>query len=161
MLTTGFNYPGSAAVRYPRGVGTGIDAGNDLDGIEIGKGIVRQKGEKIALLAFGSLVSNALIVGEEMKATVVDMRFVKPLDKALILEISKTHSQIITLEENAVAGGAGSAVSEFLSSQNIQIAVKHIGIPDEFIEHGDPADLFNHCRLDVNGIKEQIKEIKL
>jgi len=159
MLTTGFEYEGSVAVRYPRGTGTGIDAGNDLQSIEIGKGVVRHQGEKIALLAFGSLVTNALIVGEDMNATVVDMRFVKPLDEALILEICKNHTQIVTLEENAIAGGAGSAVSEFLSSQNILIPVKHIGIPDEFIEHGDPIDLFELCQLDVKGIKNQILKI--
>ena len=156
MLTTGYKHEGSAAVRYPRGAGTGVDAGDDLQSIEIGKGVVRKQGEKTALLAFGSLVTNALIVGDEMNATVVDMRFVKPLDEALILEICKTHTQIITLEENAIAGGAGSAVSEFLSSQNIIIPVKHIGIPDEFIEHGDPMDLFELCQLDVSGIKNQI-----
>jgi 1-deoxy-D-xylulose-5-phosphate synthase len=158
MLTTGFEYTGCAAVRYPRGVGTGIDPGTDLTGIEIGKAIIRRQGEKIALLAFGSLLQNALIVGEQLNATVVDMRFVKPLDEVLITELTKTHSQIITLEENAIAGGAGSAVSEFLASQNIQVAIKHLGIQDEFIEHGDPEDLLKKCGLDVEGIKQQIKD---
>lgn len=157
MLTTGFEHSGCAAVRYPRGAGTGIDAGIELTAIEIGKAIVRRQGEKIALLAFGSLLQNALIVGEQLNATVIDMRFVKPLDKNLIIEISKTHSQIITLEENAIAGGAGSAVSEFLASSNIQIAIKHLGIQDEFIEHGDPNDLIKKCGLDVEGIKRQIE----
>jgi len=156
MLTTGFEHSGCAAVRYPRGAGTGIDTGSDLNSIKIGKAIVRKHGEKIALLAFGSLLQNALIVGEQLNATVVDMRFVKPLDKDLIVEISKTHSQIITLEENAIAGGAGSAVSEFLASKDIQIAIKHLGIQDEFIEHGDPNDLMKICGLDVEGIKRQI-----
>jgi len=156
MLTTGFEHKGCTAVRYPRGSGTGIDAGNDLDSIEIGKGVVRRQGEKIALLAFGSLVSNATIVAEAINATLVDMRFVKPIDEQLIIELSKTHSQLITLEENAIAGGAGSAVSEFLASQNIQIPIKHLGIHDEFIEHGDHADLLEKCGLDVEGIKKQI-----
>jgi 1-deoxy-D-xylulose-5-phosphate synthase len=156
MLTTGFEYNGSAAVRYPRGVGSGVDAGDDLQSITIGKGIVKKQGEKIALLAFGSLVKNAMLVGEEINATVVDMRFVKPLDKDLILELCKTHSQIITLEENVIAGGAGSAINEFLASQSIQIAIKNIGLPDEFIEHGDPNDLYQLCGLDIDGIKKQI-----
>ena len=156
MLTTGFKHKGCTAVRYPRGSGTGVDAGNDLETIEIGKGIVRREGEKIALLAFGSLVSSAAIVAEEINATLVDMRFVKPLDKQLIIELSKTHSQFITLEENAISGGAGSAVSEFLASQDIQTSIKHLGIQDEFIEHGDPNDLLQKCGLDVEGIKKQI-----
>ena len=157
MLTTGFEHFGCAAVRYPRGAGIGIDPGTDLIAIEIGKAIVRRQGEKIALLAFGSLLKNALAVGEQLNATVVDMRFVKPLDKELIIEICKTHSQIITLEENAIAGGAGSAVGEFLASQNIQVSIKHLGIQDEFIEHGEPADLLKICDLDVEGIKRQIE----
>ncbi len=158
MLTTGFEYSGCAAVRYPRGAGTGIDPGNELTSIEIGKAVVRRQGEKIALLVFGSLMQNALTVGEQLNATIVDMRFVKPLDRELIIELSKTHCQLITLEENAIAGGAGSAVSEFLASQNIQIAIKHLGIQDEFIEHGDPGDLIKKCGLDVDGIKRQIED---
>lgn len=156
MLTTGFEYSGCAAVRYPRGAGIGIEPENDLVGIEIGKAIIRRHGEKIALLAFGSLLQNALAVGEQLNATVIDMRFVKPLDKELIIEICKTHSQIITLEENAIAGGAGSAVGEFLASQNILVSIKYLGIQDEFIEHGEPADLLKKCGLDIEGIKRQI-----
>ena len=160
MLTTGFEFKGSAAVRYPRGAGTGIDAGESLETLEIGKGIVKRKrindGKGIALLAFGSLLKNAMIVAEEIDATVVDMRFVKPLDKELIIELSKSHSSFITLEENAIAGGAGSAVSEFLAEQDIQIPIKHLGIQDKFIEHGDPDDLLKLCELDVDGIKNQI-----
>lgn len=158
MLTTGFEYKGCAAVRYPRGAGTGIEAGTNLESIEIGKAIVRRQGKKIALLAFGSLLQNALIVGEEINATVVDMRFVKPLDHDLILELCKTHSQLISLEENAIAGGAGSAVSEFLASQNIQIPIKHLGISDKFVEHGDPDDLLKICGLDIDGIRKQVTQ---
>ncbi|MGB0495474.1 MAG: 1-deoxy-D-xylulose-5-phosphate synthase [Kangiellaceae bacterium] len=159
MLTTGFNHPGSAAVRYPRGIGTGADAGNTLENIEIGKGVIKRQGEKVAILAFGSLVSNGLKVAEEINATLVDMRFVKPLDEELILELCKTHSLLVTLEENVIAGGAGSAVSEFITMKNIQIAMKHIGIPDEFIEHGDPDELLKLCQLDAAGIKKQILNI--
>ncbi len=158
MLTTGFEYRGCAAVRYPRGVGIGVDAGDELVAIEIGKAIIRRQGEKVVLLAFGSMLKNALVVGEELNATVVDMRFVKPLDKDLIVALADTHSRIITLEENAIAGGAGSAVSEFLAQQNLQIVVQHLGIKDEFIEHGDPGDLLKLCQLDVEGIRTQISE---
>jgi len=158
MLTTGFEYGGSAAVRYPRGSGTGVDAGSELVKLEIGKGVIRRQGKEIALLAFGSMLQNALSVAEEINATVVDMRFVKPLDTELICQLSKTHKRFVTIEENAISGGAGSAVSEYLASQNIQIAVKHLGIPDEFIEHGNPEDLIRICGLDVDGIKRQINE---
>ncbi len=156
MLTTGFKHDGCAAVRYPRGAGTGVTPELGLEEIEIGKAIVRRQGEKIALLAFGSLLSNAIAVGEAINATVVDMRFVKPLDADLIIKLCKSHSQLVTLEENSIAGGAGSAVSEFLASQNIQIPIIHMGIRDEFIEHGDPDDLFEICGLDVEGIKKAI-----
>jgi len=160
MLTTGFEFKGCAAVRYPRGSGTGIEAGDSLETLEIGKGIVKRKrkddSQGIALLAFGSLLKNALIVAEAIDATVVDMRFVKPLDKELILELSQNHSRFITLEENVIAGGAGSAVSEFLAEENIQIPIKHLGIPDKFIEHGDPDELITLCGLDVDGIINQI-----
>jgi len=160
MLTTGFEYNGCAAVRYPRGSGAGIQPSKELESIEIGKAVVRKQGKKIALLAFGSLLKNALIVGEEINATVVDMRFVKPLDQDLIIELSKSHSQLITLEENTIAGGAGSAISEFLASQNIQIPIIHLGIQDEFIEHGDPDDLLKKCGLDVNSITKKIEHLK-
>ena len=157
MLTTGFNYQGCAAVRYPRGAGSGIDAGSDLQEIEIGKAIIRRQGKAIALLAFGSMLKNALLVAEEIDATVVDMRFVKPLDEAMIIELSQSHSRLVTVEENAIAGGAGSAVGECLSKNNLQIAIQHLGIKDEFIEHGEPDDLLALCELDVEGIKNQIE----
>jgi len=159
MLTTGFEYNGSAAVRYPRGTGTGIDPTKKLESIEIGKAIIKRQGKKIALLAFGSLLENALIVGERLNTTVVDMRFVKPLDQELIIELSKTHSQLITLEENAISGGAGSAISEFIASQNIQIPIKHLGIQDEFIEHGEHSELLKICGLDVEGITQEIRNM--
>ena len=156
MLTTGFEFEGSAAVRYPRGAGLGIDAGENLDAIEIGKAIVRREGKGILLLAFGSMVKNASIVADDIDATLVDMRFVKPLDEELIKRLSQTHQQIVTLEENAIAGGAGSAVNEFLAKENIQIPIMNLGIKDEFIEHGSPDDLLKLCGLDVESIKLKI-----
>lgn len=156
MLTTGYQHQGCAAVRYPRGAGTGIETKNDFKSLKIGKAHVRRNGEKIALLVFGSLLQNALVVGKEINATVVDMRFVKPLDETLILELCKTHLQLVTLEENVIAGGAGSSVSECLARNNIQIKIKHLGINDEFIEHGDPSDLIAKCGLDIDGIRLSI-----
>lgn len=152
MLSTGYQFTGPAAVRYPRGSGTGIDAGNHLDTIEIGKGIVKKEGEEIVFLVFGSLLNVALQVAEKINATVIDMRFVKPLDEGLIKQMAAKHSKLITLEENVVAGGAGSAINEFLNQNDISIAVKNLGIPDRFIEHGDPNDLLERCGLSYAGI---------
>ncbi|MBV1911366.1 MAG: 1-deoxy-D-xylulose-5-phosphate synthase [Kangiellaceae bacterium] len=157
MLTTGYQYPGCAAVRYPRGAGTGIDPGTDLEPVEIGKARVVREGSGIALLAFGSMLHSAKEVAEQIDATLVDMRFVKPLDEVLLIKLSQSHNRFVTLEENAIAGGAGSAVSEFLSVRNIQIPIQILGIRDEFIEHGEPADLMALCGLDAAGIKQQIE----
>ena len=156
MLSTAYQHEGCTAVRYPRGSGLGIDAGEDLETIEIGKAITRREGKKIAILAFGSMVKTGLEVAEELNATLVDMRFVKPLDEELILQLSHSHSQFITLEENAIAGGAGSAVSEFIASKTIQTPIKHFGIQDEFIEHGEHSDLMKKCGLDAEGILREI-----
>ena len=152
MLSTGFKHNGPAAVRYPRGAGTGVDAGSSLECLEIGKGHIRRQGEKLALLVFGSLLTTVLEVAEEINATVVDMRFVKPLDKTLIIEMAGRHERLATIEENAIAGGAGSAVNEFLNSQKIQLPIINLGLPDRFIEHGDPQDLLARCNLDRAGI---------
>jgi len=157
MLSTGFKYEGPAAVRYPRGIGVGIDAGNSLEPLDVGKGHIRRKGEKVALLVFGSLLATALEVAEEINATVVDMRFVKPLDEALTVEMAGQHERLVTLEENAIAGGAGSAINEFLNSQKILIETINLGIPDRFIEHGEPQDLIARCGLDKAGILNALK----
>jgi len=159
MLTTGYRYPGCAAVRYPRGAGTGIHPGNDLEALEIGEAKVCREGNNIAILSFGSMLQNSMQAAEELDATVVDMRFVKPLDEALITSLSKTHNKLVTVEENAIAGGAGSAVSEFLARANIQISIQHLGIKDVFIEHGDPEDLIAKCQLDAQGIINQIQAV--
>ncbi|TQV73854.1 1-deoxy-D-xylulose-5-phosphate synthase [Aliikangiella marina] len=157
MLSTGYHFNGPAAVRYPRGAGIGIDAGTDLSTIEIGKGLVKREGEKIALLVFGSLLPVAAEVAEELNATLVDMRFVKPLDEALVLHLAQSHERLITLEENAIAGGAGSAVNEFLNLSKANVSVLNLGIPDRFIEHGDPNDLLSRCGLDKAGILKSIQ----
>lgn len=156
MLTTGFLYDGVAAVRYPRGSGTGAIVKNDLTPIEIGKGRIERQGEKVAILAFGSMLRPALEAAERVNATVANMRFVKPIDHALIAQIASTHSVIITVEENCVMGGAGSAVMESL--QTIQLNLPHpiktlsLGLPDEFIEHGVHETMLADCGLDAKGI---------
>ncbi|MCW8877480.1 MAG: 1-deoxy-D-xylulose-5-phosphate synthase [Kangiellaceae bacterium] len=157
MLSTGYHHQGPAAVRYPRGAGAGIDAGNDLDSIEVGKALVKREGKQTAILAFGSLLPTALEVAEEIDATVVDMRFVKPLDEVLLLKLCESHERFVTIEENVIAGGAGSAVNEFLNASKANVPVLNLGIPDRFIEHGDPADLIQRCGLDKNGILEALK----
>jgi len=119
MLTTGLRYAGPAAVRYPRGSGTGIAAGTDLAPLEIGKAELRLQGSRIALLAFGSTVTAAEQVGRELGLTVVNMRFIKPLDRALLLELAQRHEGFVTIEDNVVAGGAGSGVADLLNAENV------------------------------------------
>ena len=129
MLSTGFRFDGPAAVRYPRGSGPGVAVQASLDTLPIGKAEVRRHGAKLALLAFGAIVPAAEKVGEELGLTVVNMRFIKPLDRALILELAKTHEGFVTLEDNVVAGGAGSGVAELLAAENLQLPILHLGLP--------------------------------
>ncbi|MEQ8262620.1 1-deoxy-D-xylulose-5-phosphate synthase [Pseudohaliea sp.] len=136
MLYTAYQYPGPAAVRYPRGTGPGALIEDDMTALPIGKGVVVRAGADIAILNFGTLLPEALEAGEQLGATVVDMRWVKPLDEALLRELSTGHKVFLTVEENAIAGGAGSAVSEFLDSEGIVAAVHRSGIRDQFVEHG-------------------------
>ncbi|TQV85563.1 1-deoxy-D-xylulose-5-phosphate synthase [Aliikangiella coralliicola] len=157
MLSTGYYHQGPAAVRYPRGAGVGVEAGDDLETIEIGKAVIRREGRDTVLLAFGSLLQVALEVAEEIDATVVDMRFVKPLDAAMITQMADMHQRMVTLEENVIAGGAGSAVGEFLNANGINISVLNLGLPDRFVEHGEPVDLLARCGLDKAGVLKAIK----
>ena len=156
MLSTGFEYHGPAAVRYPRGSGPGVPAGNALDTLPIGKAEVRRKGSRIALLAFGALVPAAEQVGDELGLTVVNMRFVKPLDRALVLELAKTHEGFVTLEDNVVAGGAGSGVVELLQAEGITLPVLQLGLPDAFQHHASREDLLAEAGLDVAGIRNAV-----
>jgi 1-deoxy-D-xylulose-5-phosphate synthase len=158
MLYTGFLYPGAAAVRYPRGKGPGVAVQAEMTELPIGKGQMVVKGSNIAILAWGSVVTPAISVGKQLGATVINMRFIKPLDKDLILELAKTHDTFVTVEENVIAGGAGSAVNEFLQAQRILMPVLNIGLPDEFIEQGTREELLNQCGLDVAGILAQIEK---
>lgn len=157
MLTTAYHYAGPAAVRYPRGYGTGVATEKALTSIPIGKAVVVRHGKKIALLVFGSLLKPALQAAEALDATVINMRFVKPLDEKCVLAVSATHELLVTIEENAIMGGAGSAVSECLSAHHQQPKIMHLGLPDIFIEHGNPDQMLADCGLDAKGIIQSIR----
>jgi 1-deoxy-D-xylulose-5-phosphate synthase len=158
MLTTGHLFKGPAAVRYPRGNGPNAVIESSLEPLEIGKGVVRRQGSKVAMLVFGVQLTEALIVAEKLDATVVDMRFVKPLDEALVREMAGSHDLLVTIEENAIMGGAGAAVSEFLARENILKSVLHLGLPDVYVEHAKPAQMLAECGLDAAGIEASINQ---
>ena len=157
MLTTGYHYEGPASVRYPRGKGPGVAVDKDLSRLVIGKAEIRHQGSRVALLAWGSMVTPALAVGKQMGATVVNMRFIKPLDEAMLLELAKTHDVLVTLEENVLSGGVGSAVNNYLQAQRILMPVLNIGLPDSFIEQGTREELLAICGLDVQSISAKIE----
>jgi 1-deoxy-D-xylulose-5-phosphate synthase len=156
LLTTAFHQDHPVAVRYPRGAGAGVATEPTLNTLPWGKGEVRRQGERIAILAFGTLLHPALAAAENLNATVADMRFVKPLDVALVTELARSHDAIVTVEEGCLMGGAGSAVLEALAEARIEVPVLTLGLPDEFIEHGDPAKLLSLCGLDAAGIEQSI-----
>jgi 1-deoxy-D-xylulose-5-phosphate synthase len=156
MLSTGFRFDGPAAVRYPRGSGPGVAVQPTLDTLPIGKAQLRRRGARVALLAFGALVPAAEKVGEELGLTVVNMRFVKPLDRALLLELARSHDGFVTLEDNVVMGGAGSAVAELLAAENVQLPILHLGLPDAFQHHASREDLLAEAGLDVAGIRASV-----
>ncbi len=157
MLTTGYQHEGPAAVRYPRGKGPGAKLDHSLESIEIGKACVKREGKDIAILAFGSLLAPAIEAGETLDATVVDMRFVKPLDTELITRLAGTHKLLVTVEENAVMGGAGSAVAETLAANNFTTAILNLGLNDTFVEHGKVPQMLAEQGLDANGIESSIR----
>jgi 1-deoxy-D-xylulose-5-phosphate synthase len=156
MLSTGHLFNGPAAVRYPRGTGPNAVIDSSLEPLEIGKGVVRRTGSKVAILVFGVQLAEALIVAEKLDATVVDMRFVKPLDEALVREMAAGHDLLVTVEENAIMGGAGAAVSEYLAREDILKSVLHLGLPDVYVEHAKPAQMLAECGLDAAGIEAAI-----
>jgi 1-deoxy-D-xylulose-5-phosphate synthase len=158
MLYTAFTIDGPTAVRYPRGTGSGVEVQQAMTALPVGRGEVRREGRRIAILAFGSMLRPALQAGEELEATVANMRFVKPLDDALVLRLATTHDLVVTVEENAVQGGAGSAVLESLAAQGVAVPVLQLGLPDQFVEHGDPAGLLAECGLDAAGIVRSVRE---
>jgi 1-deoxy-D-xylulose-5-phosphate synthase len=157
MLTTGYQYKGVAAVRYPRGAGTGEKISSSLEAIPIGKGLTVRKGSQVAILAFGSMLAPALQAAEALDATVVNMRFIKPLDTKLIRKLAQHHALIVTVEENALMGGAGAAVLEALQAYDIVTPTLCLGLPDLFIEHGSHEAMLADCGLDGKGILKSIR----
>ena len=155
MLVSAYNHPGPSAVRYPRGEGTGVRIEPQLRGVEIGKGHVVREGSEIAILNFGALLTEAEKAGEALNATVADMRWVKPLDTDLIMQLAQTHSRFITVEENVVAGGAGSGVAEYLASQGLNIEIRHVAIDDRFIDHASQGETRIDAGLSCDDILEQ------
>ncbi|HSB23173.1 MAG TPA: 1-deoxy-D-xylulose-5-phosphate synthase [Burkholderiaceae bacterium] len=158
LLTTAFLHHGPSAVRYPRGSGSGAAIEPGLDPVEIGKGVLRRSGRDVALVAFGSLVAPALAAAEALDASVADMRFVKPLDLDLLRDLAQGHRLIVTLEENAVAGGAGAGVAEALAELGLRVPVLHLGLPDVFLEHGDAPTMLAECGLDAAGIERAVRQ---
>ncbi|MBY3789601.1 1-deoxy-D-xylulose-5-phosphate synthase [Photobacterium carnosum] len=156
MLYTGHQHQGPTAVRYPRGCGLGTAVETTMTALEMGKGIIRRQGKKVAILNFGAMLGYSLDAAEKLNATVADMRFVKPLDEALILELAANHDVLVTVEENVIAGGAGSGVIEFLMQQKCIMPVLTIGLPDRFIEQGTQAELHQMLEIDGAGIEKQI-----
>ena len=157
MLYTAFQLDNPSAVRYPRGAGTGVTPTKEMKALKIGLGEIRRKGEKIAILAFGSMLKPSLEAAEELNATVANMRFVKPLDDELILSLAANHDLLVTIEENTIMGGAGSAVLESLESKGIMVSVLQLGLPDTFIDQGDPIQMLVDCGRDKVGIIKAIR----
>jgi len=156
LLSTAFAQNHSVAVRYPRGAGAGVAVQPGLEGLPFGKGEIRRTGSSIAILAFGTLLHPALEAAQALGATVVNMRWAKPLDTELLLQVARNHQAIVTVEEGCVMGGAGSAVAEALHAAGLTVPVLQLGLEDAFIEHGDPARLLTLQGLDATGIQASI-----
>jgi 1-deoxy-D-xylulose-5-phosphate synthase len=158
LLTTAFGQDHPVAVRYPRGAGAGVALSSGLDSLPFGKGEVRREGQGVAILAFGTLLYPALEAAGRLGATVVNMRWAKPLDTELLLAVAARHSALVTLEEGAIMGGAGSAVLEALAAADVTVPVLQLGLRDAFIEHGDPVKLLALQGLDAAGIEASIRD---
>ena len=156
MLEFGYNYNGVCAVRYPRGSGLGTAINKHLDDIKLGKSKTLISGKKIAILAFGPVLNNCIDIANDLNATLVDMRFIKPIDESIIKQLSKTHDLIVTVEDNTICGGAGSAVLEILSKNKIVMPTLILGIPDKFVDHGSQEEIYKQCGLDKNSIFNKI-----
>ncbi len=157
LLSTGFQYKGPASVRYPRGTGPGVEISKDLEPLPIGKAEIRRHGQRVAFLVFGTLLGNALAAAEELNATVVSMRFVKPMDTGLIRELARNHELLVTVEEGCIAGGAGAGVLEFLQQQAVATPVITMGIPDDYIEAASHSEQLAECGLDSASMVKAIK----
>jgi 1-deoxy-D-xylulose-5-phosphate synthase len=158
MLDTAFSIDGPSAVRYPRGAGVGAEIVKEASALPLGRGEIRREGKRVAILAFGAPLAAALAAGAELNATVANMRFVKPIDRELVFRLATTHDMFVTVEENVVAGGAGAAVSEALAEDGLAVPVLSLGLPDAFVEHGDPQQLLADCGLDAAGIAQSVRE---
>ncbi|MDP2751399.1 MAG: 1-deoxy-D-xylulose-5-phosphate synthase [Rhodocyclaceae bacterium] len=158
MLTTAFRHDGPTAVRYPRGSGTGITPSAELESLPLGKGVLRRQGSKVAILVFGTLLKAALEAAERIDATVVNMRFIKPLDRELLATLAQSHSLLVSIEENAVIGGAGSEVARCLEELGLYTPLVRLGLPDQFIDQGDQAQCLAELGLDADGIIKRIGE---
>ncbi len=157
MLYTGYHYQdGPSAVRYPRGTGVGTEL-TPLKSLPLGKGVIKREGEQLAILNFGTLLPEAAATAEALNATLVDMRFVKPLDEALITELAGKYEALITLEEGAIKGGAGSGVNEYVMAKRLRVPVLNLGLPDEFIPQGTQDEVRHDYQLDAEGIQQQIE----
>ena len=157
MLTTGFRYGGPAAIRYPRGGGPGVAVRKELDALPIGKAELRRRGRHLALLSFGAMLAPATEIAAELDTTLVNMRFVKPLDEAMILELAKNHDAFVTIEDNVIAGGAGTGVAECLAAHGVTLAILHLGLPDAYLEHGTREEVLSEAGLDLPGIRKAIR----
>lgn len=158
MLSTGLIHNGPSAVRYPRGCGPGVEIENTMDTLPVGQAQLRRQGGSVALLAFGAMVIVAEEAADELNASVVNMRFVKPIDEAMILDMADRHQLLVTIEDNVIAGGAGSAVNEVLMDHDIQMSVINLGLPDEFVEHGEREQILSLCGLDAKGIIKAVQD---
>ncbi|HNG39943.1 MAG TPA: 1-deoxy-D-xylulose-5-phosphate synthase, partial [Accumulibacter sp.] len=158
MLTTAYRLDVPSAVRYPRGTGSGVTIDKALVGLPVGKGEIRRHGQTVALLAFGSMLTPALAAGDELDATVANMRFVKPIDEQLIVSLAREHSLLVSVEENALIGGAGSEVERIVQQHGLTVRCLRLGLPDHFIEHGDQASLLAEIGLDRDGIVNSVRE---
>ncbi|HEX5337905.1 MAG TPA: 1-deoxy-D-xylulose-5-phosphate synthase [Gallionella sp.] len=158
MLYTAMQLDTPTAVRYPRGVGPGVAIGGEMRALPVGKGEQRRAGKRVAILAFGSMLAPALTAAEQLDASVANMRFVKPLDAELVLRLAREHELLVTVEENVVQGGAGSAVAECLQQHGIVTPMLQLGLPDSFIEQGDPATMLADCGLDAKGLVAAIQK---
>jgi 1-deoxy-D-xylulose-5-phosphate synthase len=157
MLYTAFALDQPAAVRYPRGTGPGVPVEAQMRALPLGRGELRRQGRRVAILAFGSMLKPCLEAAEALDASVANMRFVKPLDGSLALQLADSHDLLVTVEENVVLGGAGSAVAEYLAAEGRAVPVLHLGLPDRFVEHGDPALLLKQSGLDATGILAAVR----
>ena len=159
MLNTGLSYKGPSAIRYPRGNTGCSDIVMTAEKIPIGKSTLIQKGQKLAILVFGQLLSEVIDISKKLSLTLIDMRFAKPIDKERIDELSNTHQHLITIEDNVVTGGAGSSINEYLVEKGYEITITNFGIPDQIISHGSQSELYSEIGLDKKSLEYRINEI--